>query len=89
VTRTQSRMTRRTALRAGVALAALGLVDRASAQQTPVKKVAQTVVQYQTSPKNGQSCSKCANFEPPNACKLVAGTISPSGWCLLFAPKPT
>ena len=85
----QARVSRRTALQAAITLAAMGFVDRASAQPAPVKKVAQKVVQYQTSPKNGQSCSKCVNFEPPSSCKLVEGTISPSGWCLLFAPKPT
>ena len=37
--------------------------------------------------KEKQSCAVCAHFEPPNACKFVQGTISPSGWCMLFAPK--
>jgi hypothetical protein len=88
VTEDRARVSRRTALQAVITMAAMGVVDRASAQQAPAKKVAQNVVQYQTSPKNGQSCNKCVNFVPPNSCKLVAGTISPSGWCLLFAPKP-
>jgi hypothetical protein len=28
-------------------------------------------------------------FLPSSSCKLVAGTISPKGWCALFALKPT
>ena len=54
-----------------------------------MKKIDQKVALYQTFPKNGQTCNKCAQFEPPDACKLVAGTISPAGWCQLFSPKPT
>ena len=56
---------------------------RAFAQQ----KVGQPEAKYQGGPKGRQSCSICASFQPPNACKLVQGTISPLGWCLLFAPK--
>jgi len=26
-------------------------------------------------------------FEPPNACKVVEGEISPSAWCHLFVKK--
>lgn len=72
-------------------LAAAGVagVAEAQQQQQPAQKVDQKLVMYQTTPKNGQSCNKCVNFEPPNACKLVAGVISPAGWCQLFAPKPT
>jgi recombinational DNA repair protein RecR len=51
------------------------------------EKIAQAVVQYQKQPKNGQMCSTCINFDPPNACKIVTGTIDPNGWCLVYAPK--
>jgi hypothetical protein len=27
------------------------------------------------------------NWEPPNACKIVSGTIDPNGWCIAYAPK--
>ncbi len=84
-------ISRRATLRAAIALMTAGAAGRAVAQQAPApaQKVAQKTVQYQTVPKNGQSCNKCVNFEPPSSCKLVAGTISPAGWCLLFAPKKT
>jgi ubiquinol cytochrome c reductase Fe-S subunit len=47
----------------------------------------QKAVSYQASPNGKQSCSNCANFQSPSACKLVDGAISPSGWCVLYAAK--
>ena len=82
-------VSRRTALRAAIGLATIGAAERALGQQKPpVQKIDQKTAQYQAFPKNGQTCNKCFAFEPPAACKLVAGTISPAGWCQLFAPKP-
>lgn len=52
-------------------------------------KVAQTVVKYQDTPKGDQHCDNCLHFEPPSSCKLVDGTISPQGWCMIYAKKPT
>jgi hypothetical protein len=79
-------MSRRLAL-TGTALAfvaaAGAAVTRANAQQ----KLTQAVAKYQDQPKGNQTCATCANFEAPNACKIVEGTISPNGWCMLFAPK--
>ena len=50
-------------------------------------KVAQRVAQYQPTPKGGQACAGCNSFMAPNQCKLVAGEISPSGWCGLWTKK--
>lgn len=72
----------RTALAVGTAAASLAS-RRADAQQ----KVAQTAAQYQDHPKGQQKCDGCAQFQPPSSCKIVDGTISPNGWCLLFTPK--
>jgi hypothetical protein len=79
---------RRTAIKTGLTLAAgacLSLVAtaRASAQE----KIAQAQVMYQEMPKDGAKCSLCVNWVAPNACKIVAGTINPNGWCVAFAPK--
>ena len=77
-------------LSAGVATAALahGMGGSESPlRRTAQTKIAQAQVQYQTTPKNGQMCSGCVNFEPPNACKIVAGDIVPNGWCVAYAPK--
>ena len=84
-------MSRRTVLH-GVACAAVGaapilglsvMADRALAQT----KASQASVAYQDSPKGSQRCDNCKLWEPPNACKSVAGTISPSGWCKIWVPK--
>ncbi len=83
-TRQDNKATRRNVLKAGLtALGGAALAPSAEAQE----KVAQSVVQYQAQPKNGQMCSTCVNFDPPNACKIIAGTISPNGWCVAYAPK--
>jgi hypothetical protein len=79
-------VSRRTALQATIGLATIGAAERALGQQQ--QKIDQKAAQYQPTPKNGQSCNKCAQFQPPNACKIVAGTVSPAGWCMLFSPKP-
>ena len=76
--------TRRTVIRAGLGLVAVGVAASAAHADD---KLAQDIVQYQKTPKDGAFCSKCVNWEAPNGCKIVAGTISPTGWCVAFAPK--
>ena len=71
-----------TALGLGAAAAAAA-VSHAAAQQ----KLSQADAKYQGTPKDGQHCDGCVNFQPPNACKFVQGDISAGGWCLLFARK--
>jgi hypothetical protein len=76
---------RRGLLQAGIGLAAAaGMAATARAQDD---KLAQNLVQYQTEPKDGAKCSGCVNWVDPNACKIVAGTINPNGWCVAYAPK--
>ena len=50
-------------------------------------KVPQKSVSYQAQPKGAQRCDACSNFQPPKACKMVEGEISPEGWCSLFTKK--
>ena len=63
--------------------AASASVRRAAAQT----KISQAAAKYQDTPKGQQNCAVCVNFQAPNACKFVDGTISPNGWCQLFAAK--
>jgi hypothetical protein len=77
------RMTRRLIMRAGLAAVGGLVVATAEAQE----KIAQAQVQYQATPKDGNKCSTCVNFEAPAACKIVSGSISPNGWCIAYAPK--
>jgi hypothetical protein len=66
-----------------VGAAAAGAATRASAQQ----KISQANAKYQDHPNNNQQCDGCIQFEAPNACKIVDGTISPKGWCQFFGAK--
>jgi hypothetical protein len=58
-----------------------------SGEARAAAKVPQKTAQYQTTPKGGQACAGCNSFMAPNQCKLVAGEISPSGWCRLWTKK--
>lgn len=55
--------------------------------------VPKSAVQYQGTPKGNQQCSNCRFFIPgakPDAmghCTIVAGEISPKGWCNAWAAK--
>ena len=71
-----------TALALGAAAAAT-VVPPAEAQE----KMSQADAKYQGTPKGDQRCDGCMLFEPPKACKVVEGEISPSGWCQLFVKK--
>jgi hypothetical protein len=69
--------------RAALALgAALGATAMPAAAQT---KLSQAVAKYQDQPRGQQRCETCGYFQPPSACKLVEGNISPKGWCQLWA----
>jgi hypothetical protein len=63
------------------AAASLAPVEEASA------KMAQKIAEYQETPKGDQQCSNCNLFQEPNACTLVDGEISPTGWCKLWIKK--
>jgi anaerobic selenocysteine-containing dehydrogenase len=78
-------VTRRNFLRgAATAVAGAAIPIRfAHAQQ----KASKQAMQYQDTPKNGQQCDQCMHFEAPKSCKIVAGDISPKGWCVAFAKK--
>jgi hypothetical protein len=72
----------RRALLAGGAAAGLGVsISPAEA------KISQAAVAYQNGPKGNQSCGSCVRFQPPSSCQTIEGTISPSGWCKIWAQK--
>ncbi|WP_417252358.1 high-potential iron-sulfur protein [Castellaniella sp.] len=54
-------------------------------------KASKTAVRYQDHPDGASFCANCANFIPgptgdsPGTCLVVAGAISPKGWCLAYA----
>ena len=79
---------RRDMLRTGATIVAgIAGVAAASSAHPQDEKIAQELVQYQDKPKDGQKCNMCAQWVEPNACKIVAGVISPDGYCVAYAPK--
>ena len=59
-----------------------------SATPAATSKVSPESVKYQAQPKGEQKCSGCQNFiAESSTCKVVAGQISPDGWCSLWVKK--
>jgi hypothetical protein len=50
-------------------------------------KISKVAVNYQDHPDGDKRCDKCAQFQPPDACKVVEGSISPQGSCRIFILK--
>ncbi len=48
------------------------------------RKMPQRAVAYQPTPRGDQRCDNCTLFEAPNACRSVAGTVAPEGWCRIY-----
>jgi hypothetical protein len=76
--------------RAGGIVAAVLAAEAVAARRDAAEaKTPQTAVHYQATPKDGKACAACTFFAAPAACKVVAGVISPQGWCALYAEKAT
>jgi len=73
----------------GASLTACGAAVLAAVAIRPAEAgaVTQAAAGYQPTPKGDQRCDNCSLFIAPASCKFVAGTISPSGWCKLYAKK--
>jgi len=79
---------RRAALKTGLGLlAATSTLAVATTARAQSAKADPSTVGYQLKPSNGQQCSTCASFVAPGSCLLVSGTIAPTAWCELYAPK--
>ncbi len=83
----QNHSTRRQMLRAGLAAVGGVGVGMVAAGARAQEKIDPKMVQYQATPKDGNKCSMCVNFAPPDACTIVSGKIAPDGWCIAYAPK--
>ena len=53
---------------------------------TAAPKISKKAVAYQDHPDGDKECAKCVQFQPPDACKMVEGPISPQGSCRIFVP---
>jgi hypothetical protein len=79
---------RRIATAGPAALLATTLATTLASQDAAASgSVPQTAAGYQDKPNGDKRCDGCSHFAAPSSCKVVAGVISPSGWCKLFAAK--
>ncbi len=58
-----------------------------SSKTASAQKLSQRVVAYQDHPDGDKRCDRCARFQPPAACSIVDGTVSPDGYCTFFIPR--
>lgn len=83
-------MNRRAVLKGAVLLAGLAAIPLAVEAAGTASKAS---MQYQDHPKGNQECSTCLQFIPGKSasamgqCNVVAGPISPKGWCVAYAKK--
>lgn len=80
-----AKLSRRSVLLQGVACAAgVATIIVTDINSAKAAKLPQVSANYRPKPNGDRQCSNCKLFEPPNACKSVAGEISPQGWCSLY-----
>jgi hypothetical protein len=80
-------LSRRSLLR-NAALAAGSATVLGMAVSRPAEaKATQKAVGYQDTPHGAQRCDNCSQFTPPDGCKVVEGSVSPSGWCKVYVKK--
>jgi hypothetical protein len=77
-----ARFSRRSLL--GSAIGAAGILVATPSPVTAQPKISKVAVNYQDHPDGDTRCDKCVQFQPPDACKMVEGTISPQGSCRIF-----
>ncbi|HUB11119.1 MAG TPA: hypothetical protein VMB34_04105 [Acetobacteraceae bacterium] len=66
-----------------LAVALLGAGTPRARADAPAR-ISQAAAQYQDHPRGGLNCSGCTFFRRPRSCQVVAGDVSPNGWCRLF-----
>jgi hypothetical protein len=74
----------------GVAIAGAGGLASCMTGQPAARGAGTTpkpLALYQDSPNKGRRCDGCTHFLEPNACEIVAGEISPDGWCRFYKPR--
>ena len=78
-------LSRRCLLRSAAGAAGVVTILGTGIDAAMAGKLPQASVKYQGSPKGDHNCANCKVFQPPDACKTVDGTISPDGWCSIWA----
>ncbi|HVC48732.1 MAG TPA: high-potential iron-sulfur protein [Burkholderiales bacterium] len=88
------KISRRSFLKGAMFLAAGTAIPLAAFSRNALAdaKVSKAAMHYQDTPNGSAHCSTCIQYIPGSGggngtCKVVAGSISPNGWCLAYAPK--
>lgn len=82
-----TRLTRRALLQYSMGAATgTAILCGAADAATAAPKISKVAVAYQDHPDGDRLCAKCAQFQPPDACKMVEGPVSPQGFCRIFMP---
>jgi hypothetical protein len=68
------------------AAGAIAILGAAPKHAVAAPKISKKAVAYQDHPEGDKRCDRCAQFQPPDACKMVEGPISPQGSCRIFIP---
>lgn len=91
-----NKLTRREWLKSGgkwMAAAAVAPSLFSSVAEAATSKASQASVHYVTHPNGKEMCSNCkffiagASAKASGACQVVAGKISPTGYCAVYMPK--
>jgi hypothetical protein len=77
---------RRALLRFAVGAAGVAICCAPPNRVAAAPKISKKAVAYQDHPDGDKECAKCTQFQPPDACKMVEGPISPQGSCRIFVP---
>jgi anaerobic selenocysteine-containing dehydrogenase len=80
-------LSRRNLLKLAVAGTGVAVAGALASPGAAAGKMSKKVVSYQDTPKGAARCATCATFQPPSACKLVEGTITPNAWCSIYVKK--
>lgn len=86
------KMSRRAVLKSVVAIAGLASVPLVQVKDAEAK-VPKAAMHYRDHPNGKHECSNCMQFLPgpkpgaPGKCRVVAGSISPHGWCVAYTAK--
>ena len=81
-----SDLSRRVLLKSAVAGTGIVLAAAIVGPTAASAKVPQGSVAYRGAPNGTARCANCTQWQPPAACKVVSGVISPNGWCSIYAP---
>jgi hypothetical protein len=73
----------------GIAVTGVAILGATVTSNRAEAKPSQKLVGYQDTPKGDLRCDNCLQFEPPSACKVVEGDVSPAGWCKVYVKKPS